>query len=353
MKGADVRRGTLVSFDASSLVLRAQDGGLSVLTRTELQEIALASDSHAVAAGPTLVWRVRSSSDRSVPVEISYLTGGLTWHAEYVAVQSESGTSLDLQGWATVENSSGETYEDARVKLIAGALHRASTPRPPMPYDMMMRQEVAASGAAKLAERGFSEYHLYELPDRATIANNEVKQLGMLRARGVKTTRTYVYDVEKNAEQVMTTLEFKNEASSGAGMPLPAGVVRVYQRDEDGSLEFTGEDRIGHTAKNETARIAVGGVFDVAVERKQTDYRQISRSENEYTVEITLRNHRSQPIDVTVVEHAYGDWEIVKSSQPATRKDATKFEFDVRCAPERPTTVSYTLRTRVPGVEPR
>lgn len=354
MKGSDVKRGTLVSFDPASLVLRGTEGGLSVLTRGEMQEIALASDDRAIAAGPTLVWRVAASSERSVPVEISYLTGGLTWHAEYVAVQDEGGTSLDLQGWATVENTSGETYENARVKLVAGSVNRVPPPRAPMPYDMMARQEMAVGNAAgKLAERGFSEYHLYELPGRATIANNEVKQLALLRARGVKTIRKYVYDAQKNEQQVMTTLEFKNEASSGAGMPLPAGIVRVYQRDEDGSLEFTGEDRIAHTAKNETARVGVGGVFDVAVERKQTDYRQISNRENEYTVEITLRNHRAQPIDVTVVEHAWGDWEIVKSTHPAVHKDATTFEFQVRCAPERPTTVTYTLRTRVPGVDPR
>jgi hypothetical protein len=351
MKGSDIRRGTLVSFDASSLVLQASGGALSVLSRTEAQEVALASTKGGAASGPTLVWRVNSSSGRSVPVEVSYLTGGLTWHAEYVAVQDEGGSSMDLQGWATVENSSGETYEDARVKLIAGAIHRTPGPRPPMPYDTMMRTEAMAS--QKLSERGFSEYHLYELPDRATIANNEVKQLGLMRARGVKTTRKYVYDAEKNADQVMTTLEFQNEASSGIGIPLPAGVVRVYQRDADGALEFTGEDRIQHTAKNETARVAVGGVFDVAVERKQTDFKQISNRESEYTVEITLRNHRSKAIDVTVVEHAYGDWEIVRSSLPATKKDATRFEFSARCAPERPTTVSYTLRTRVPGAEPR
>lgn len=351
MKGSDVRRGTLVSFDASSLVLQASGGALSVLSRTEAQEVTLASAKGDAASGPKLVWRVNSSAGRSVPVEVSYLTGGLTWHAEYVAVQDAGGSSMDIQGWATVENSSGETYEDARVKLIAGAIHRAAGPRPPMPYDTMMRTEAMAS--QKLSERGFSEYHLYELPDRATIANNEVKQLGLMRARGVKTTRKYVYDAEKNADQVMTTLEFQNEASSGIGIPLPAGVVRVYQRDQDGALEFTGEDRIQHTAKNETARVAVGGVFDVAVERKQTDFKQISNRESEYTVEIVLRNHRSKAIDVTVVEHAYGDWEIVRSSLPATKKDATSFEFSARCAPERPTTVSYTLRTRVPGVEPR
>ena len=353
MKGSDVRRGTLLSFDPASLVIRGSGGTISVLSRAEAQEVALASAGNDdLAAGPTLVWRVRSSTERSVPVEVSYLTGGLAWHAEYVAVQDEDGSMMDLQGWATVENSSGETYENAQVKLVAGALHRAPGTRPPMPYEVSM-QRVDAMGAAKLAERGFSEYHLYELPERATIANNEVKQLALMKARGIDTRRTYVYDVEKNADQVMTTLEFENRESAGIGIPLPAGVVRVYQRDRDGALEFTGEDRIGHTAKNETARIAVGGVFDVAAERKQTDYKQVSARESEYAVEITLRNHRAKPIDVTVVEHAYGSWEIVQSSQPPQKKDATRFEFSVRCAPERPTVVTYTLRTRVPGVEPR
>jgi hypothetical protein len=283
-----------------------------------------------------------------LPVEVSYLTGGLTWHAEYVAVQNETGSSLDLSGWATVENSSGETYENAKLKLIAGAIHRAATPRPPMAYETMMRSDAMMS--QKLAERGFSEYHLYELPDRATVANNSVKQLALLQARAVPVTRKFVYDVEKNAEQVMTTLEFKNDASIG---PIPAGTVRVYQRDRDGALEFTGEDRIAHTAKNEIARVAVGGVFDVAVERKQTDFQQISARETQATIEVTLRNHRDKAIDVTVVEHAYGDWEIVKSSHPAKKKDATTLEFAVRCPPEQPVTVSYTIRTRQPGVEPR
>jgi hypothetical protein len=351
LKGADVRRGTLVAVDPASLVVRTGEGALSVLNRTEVQEIALVADAGPSASGPTLTWRVRAAAAGAQPVEVSYLTGGLTWHAEYVAVQDEAGSSLDLSGWATVENSSGETYENARLKLIAGAIHRAAGPRPPMPYETMMRAD--AMVGQKLAERGFSEYHLYELPDRATLANQSVKQLGLLQARAVPVTRKFVYDSQKNAEQVMTTLEFKNEAAAGIGMPLPAGIVRVYQRDRDGALEFTGEDRIAHTAKNETARVAVGGVFDVAVERKQTEFNQISPRETETTVEVTLRNHRDKAIDVTVVEHAWGDWEIVKSSHPAKKKDATSFEFAVRCPPEQPVTVRYTLRTRVPGVDPR
>jgi hypothetical protein len=350
LKGTETRRGTLMAVDGASLVIRTDDGTLRVVTRSEVQEVLLAAQPSNLASGPTLTWRVHPEASGPLPVEVSYLTGGLTWHAEYVAIQNESGSSLDLTGWATVENSSGETYENAKLKLIAGSIHRAATPRPPMPYETMARADVMNQ---KLAERGFSEYHLYELPDRATVANNSVKQLGLMSARAVPVTRKFVYDVEKNADQVMTTLEFKNESSAGIGMPLPAGTVRVYQRDRDGALEFTGEDRIAHTAKNETGRVAVGGVFDVAVERKQTDFQQTSPRETQATVEVTLRNHRDKAIDVTVVEHAYGDWEIVKSSHPSKKKDATSFEFSVRCAPEQPVTLSYTIRTRLPGSEPR
>ena len=353
LKGqSDVRRGVLLSFDATSLFLREPGGGIVVITRSEVLQVSLASLPRGVVTRPTLIWRVRSESGGNQPVEVSYMTGGMTWHAEYVAAFDEASTQLDLRGWATVENSSGETYEDALVKLVAGAIHRAPPPMAPAPHDMRMRGEIAMATSAKLAQRGFSEYHLYELPARATIATNEVKQLALMHASGVRTTRKFVYDAEKNPEQVMTTLEFQNEGA-GLGIPLPGGTVRVYQRDRDGALEFVGEDLVKHTPKNEPVRLAIGGAFDVAVERKQTNYNQVSQRETQVTFEITLKNHKSQAIDVTVVEHAYGDWEILRSSHPAKKKDATSFEFAVRVPAEQSATVTYTLRTRMPGVDPR
>ncbi len=271
------------------------------------------------------------------------MTGGMDWHAEYVAVINEAGTSLDLQGWASVENRSGATYDDAKIKLVAGSIHRAPPPMRPMPE---FSRGMAAESMVKMEERGFFEYHLYEVPLKATLSNNEVKQLGLLQADGIKSAKKFTYDGQRDPKQVMVTVEFENAAASGLGMPLPAGVVRVFQRDKDESLELAGEDRIEHTPKNETVRVSVGGAFDIGAERKQMDMKQVTPRLVETSYEITLRNHKAEAVEVTVVEHAYGDWEIVESSAPAKKKDATTFEFVARCVPEKPFVLTYRLRTR-------
>jgi hypothetical protein len=342
-KDDQVKRGTLLSYDPGSLVLQDAAGGLLLLGRGEVRQVSLRELPKGLLTRPTLVWRLRAASAGPQPLEVSYMTGGMNWHAEYVAVIDENAANLDLQGWASVENRSGATFPDAKIKLVAGAVHRAPAPRPPIRPQLEM---AAQRGAAMMEERGFFEYHLYEVPQRATLAQNEVKQLGLLQAQGVHSTKKFAYDGSADAQHVNVTVEFENAEAAGLGMPLPEGVVRVFQRDRDGSLELAGEDRIQHTPKNETVRLAVGSAFDITPVRKQTDFHQITPRLLETTVEITLRNHKKEPVDVTVVEHAYGDWEIAKSSQPAKKKDATTFEFAVRCLPETPLILTYTVRTR-------
>ena len=195
-------------------------------------------------------------------------------------------------------------------------------------------------------ERGFAEYHLYELPERATLANNEVKQVGLLHAAGVRSVRKFSYDGLVDGAQVQVRMEFKNETASGLGMPLPGGVVRAFQRDTDGSLELVGEDRIQHTPRNQTVRVTIGSAFDIAAERKQTDLRQVGKGVTEASYEITLTNHRKDPVEITVIEHAEGQWEILKSTLPHTKKDSRTSEFTVHCEPEKPVTLGYTARTR-------
>ena len=339
-KDDQVRRGTLLSYDPAALVLQEAGGGLVLINRAEVRQVSLKELPKGLLTRPTLVWRLRSGAGGTQPLEVSYMTGGMSWHAEYVAVIDEAASSLDLQGWASVENRSGASYPDAKIKLVAGAVHRAPTPRPIVTSEdlRMMR------GAAVAEERPFFEYHLYEVPVRAALAENEVKQLGLLKAEGIRSTKKFTYDGAANPKQVNVTLEFENTAAAGLGMPLPAGVVRVFQRDRDGSLELAGEDRIEHTPKGERVRVDVGSAFDVAAERKQTDVKQVSQRVAEMSYEITLRNHKKEPVDVTVVEHAGGDWEIVKSSQDWKKKDATTFEFTAHCLPETPLTLTYTIR---------
>ncbi len=341
-KDEQVRRGTLLSYDPTSLVVQDASGGVSLVSRAEVRQVSLKELPKGLITRPTLVWRVRSSGAGDQDLEVSYLTGGMEWHAEYGAVLEESGSSLDLSGWASVENRSGATYDDAKIKLVAGTIHRATPPRP-IPYAAGVR---AMQKEAMVEERGLFEYHLYELPQRATLANNEVKQIGLLRATGVRSTRKFTYDASVDGNQVQVRVEFQNDAASGLGIPLPEGVIRAFQRDTDGSLELVGEDRIQHTAKNQTVRVTVGAAFDIATERKQTDYRQVSSKVTDASYEITLTNHRREAVDVTVIEHAEGQWEIVKSSVPYKKKDSRTFEFVVRLDPEKPVPVAYTVRTR-------
>jgi len=344
-KDDQVKHGSLLAFDLTSLVIQDAAGGLAVLNRAEVRQVGLKEVPKGLITRPTLVWRLRADEGGERDIEVSYMTGGMDWHAEYVAVLEENGSSLDLQGWASVENRSGATYEDAKLKLVSGAIHRAQGPRP-VPYAADKRF-MQFDTAVQLQERGFAEYHLYELPDRATLANNEVKQVGLLHAPGVRSVRRFSYDGSVDGAQVQVRVEFKNDAASGLGMPLPGGVVRVFQRDTDGSLELAGEDRIQHTPRNQTVRVTIGSAFDIAVERKQSDLKQIDKGVTAASYEIMLTSHRKDPVDVTVIEHAEGQWEILKSTLPHTKKDSRTFEFTVRCEPEKPVTVTYTVRTRV------
>jgi hypothetical protein len=173
-----------------------------------------------------------------------------------------------------------------------------------------------------------------------------VKQLGLLQADGIKSVKKFTYDGQRDAKQVMVSVEFENATASGLGMPLPAGVVRVFQRDKDESLELAGEDRIEHTPKNEKVRVSVGGAFDIAAERKQMDQKQVTPRLIETSFQITLKNHKTEPVEVTIVEHAYGDWEVLDPSTPFTKKDATTFEFVAKCDPEKPFVLTYRLRTK-------
>ena len=342
-KDGQVKRGTLLSFDPGSLVIQDPGAGLTLLNRAEVRQVGLKELPKGLITRPTLVWRLRAEEGGARDLEVSYITGGINWHAEYVAVVEESGSRLDIQGWASVENHSGATYENAKLKLIAGTIHRAPVPRP-MPYASDLRMGKIES---QLAERGFAEYHLYELPERATVANNEVKQVGLLHADGVRSVRKFTYDGSVDDAQVQVRVEFQNDAASNLGMPLPGGIVRVFQRDTDGSLELVGEDRIQHTPRGETVRVAVGSAFDIAAERKQSDLRQVGKGVTEASYEIMLTNHRKAAADVTVIEHAEGQWEILKTTLPHRKKDSRTFEFTVRCDPEKPVTVAYTVRMRV------
>jgi hypothetical protein len=220
---------------------------------------------------PTLSWMLNSPKAADVTAEVSYLSGGLSWSADYVFVMGSDDKAADLEGWVTLSNYSGTTYNDARLKLVAGEVNQVPT------YDMMAREEAMAMPAPAPAKAGgfqeeaFFEYHLYDLQRRTTIKNSQQKQVGLLTAAGIPTTKTYVFNGMSGGD-VRVMVEFKNAEENGLGMPLPAGIVRVYKADSQGALQFAGEDRIEHTPTNEKLDLHLGNAFDVVGEAVQTNH---------------------------------------------------------------------------------
>jgi hypothetical protein len=197
---------------------------------------------------------------------------------------------------------------------------------------------------AGMEERPFFEYHLYSLPRTTTLSNNEVKQISLFPEARAKAKKVFTYDGQQHPTEVRITLELLNSEAEGLGMPLPEGKVRVYKEDIDKSLEFVGEDAIKHTAKDEKLRLHLGNAFDVVGERTETSSRQITRTMREVTAQIKLRNHKAEAVDVTAVEHFWGDWKVVTSSHPPVKKDSRTAEFTVNVPKDKEVVVAYTVR---------
>ncbi|MFQ5889544.1 MAG: DUF4139 domain-containing protein [Gemmatimonadota bacterium] len=305
-------------------------------------------------AEPTLVWLLDSSSARQ-KVEVSYLANSLNWKADYVMVVNEDDTAGDLTGWVTLTNQSGAVYENATLKLVAGDVQRLGDDRNFRRMDRLVAAEAAAK--SQFTEEGFFEYHLYTLERPTTLLNNEQKQVTLLEARGFTVDKRLIYygaaqyyrgsygEVVSN-QKVGVYLDFQNSEKNRLGMPLPAGVVRVYKSDRTGAQQFIGEDRIDHTPRDERVRIKMGEAFDVVGDRRQMDFDVISGCVSESTWEIQLRNHKDEEVRIEVVEPVGGDWEILSSSHRATKVDAHTFKFEVDVPARGSRKIVYRVRVR-------
>ncbi len=340
----DVVTGKLLTSSGSTIVLQTNDGSLRSLLMESIQEVRYPKLPSGLITRPTLRWLVNAPSGGNQEAEVSYLTGGMNWNADYVAVIDES-NKADLSAWVTLNNMSGASYMDAKLKLIAGEVHRA---QPPMPKynDMMRVSEMAMDGGSQFSEKSFFEYHLYTLERQTDLLDNQTKQVSLFPNATVQTKRIYEYDYSRKNDKVSVSLEFLNSKENQLGIPLPAGRVRVFQRDTDGSQEFIGEDNLDHTPRDEKVRVTIGNAFDIAVERAQKDYRQISNSVYEQDIEVKLRNRKNEAVTVVVVEHSWGDWSVTKSSLPLRKVNANQFEFDVAAEPDKEVVLTYTIRNK-------
>jgi hypothetical protein len=309
---------------------------------------------------PTLSWIYRSKAAREYNIEVSYLTYGMGWNADYVLSVTDGKTAGGLSGWVTVNNQSGAEYAGAKLKLVAGEVNRV---RPEAafaaPRMAKMSVQAMADNAAGFTESGMFEYHIYDLGRPVTIKENQTKQISLLEAQGVNVAKEYVTtpqgpnyflynSVNDGAvkQPVVAYLSFKNSKENNLATPLPAGTVRIYTDDSKGSRQFIGEDRINHTPKDEEVRLKVGEAFDIVAERKQVDFAQKTSKVTETEWKISLRNRKEEDVTVRVQENAMGQWEILEPSHKFAKVSATMFRFDVPVAKGQEVTVKYKIRVK-------
>jgi hypothetical protein len=300
---------------------------------------------------PTLSWQLHVGQAAKLEAELGYVTGGMSWQAAYNFVAPEKGDQVDIVGWVTVNNRTGKRFDDATVKLMAGDVNRVQPEADPFASQFKRKGMVMSAmvAEAEVTEKAFDEFHLYSLPRAVTLRDQETKQVEFLRASGVTAPQLYIFDPSKYGAKVATVREFKNtKENGGLGLPLPKGRTRFYRQDSaDGRLEFVGENTIDHTAKNETVRLYTGDVFDIAVERKQTDSSMSSRNDfREDAFEVKLRNRKAEEVEVRVVERfrAGPNWKLIQQSDPSEKLDAHGVEFRVKLKPDEEKIITYRVR---------
>jgi hypothetical protein len=330
--------------------------GQIVINPANITEMRFPDLPKNLVATPTLVWDLENRESGSQSVEASYLTAGMNWRADYVLLVNADDTKGDLQGWVTLTNGSGATFEDARLQLVAGDVNRVSEERTYALAGAMARK--SAESESQFQEQGFFEYHMYTLQRPTSIRDNETKQVSLLAAAGFEVKKEFVlngqhyYYAGYNSpgqsikEKVGVYIQFRNSQPNKLGMPLPAGTIRLYKKDDKGNQQFIGEDKIDHTPKDEDVRVKVGDAFDIVAERKQTDYKVIARNVYEYAYEIKIRNHKDGPVTVVVNEPIGGDWEMVSSTFEAKKTAAFAAQFNVPVAKDGEAILSYRVRVR-------
>ncbi len=367
-KDGEQYEGYLCSYEDAAIVLADRpprpDGGdrkTQTITRNDLRAIRLADVPKDLFVKPTLVWKLRTQHPGRHDTTLSYVCGKAKWQADYVAVVTpghvEDGDRLDLQGWVTIDNRSGSTYRDAKIKLIAGDVNRVTDPwAPPPPVwkgealgTYLFAGEPISYGFAgrdkQFVEKAFFEYHLYTLSAPSTVKDRQIKQLKLLKANDVKATRRYIFEPAVDAHRVTAQLEFKNEEDNQMGMPLPKGRVRLSQRDADGDLQLIGADKIDHTPRDEELELKLGHAFEVTAERTDVETRRPAKRREIRTVQLRMRNHKDEPIRARFIQHlvANRNWSITESTDPWTREDVNTVHFDFVLDADAERTTTYTV----------
>jgi hypothetical protein len=299
---------------------------------------------------PTLNWKLNSASSGKINAEVAYLSRGFTWEASYNLVATDQSDLLDVVGWVTMNNQSGMTFADAKLKLMAGDVHRV-VEAGIQPFGGVSAMAANIVMADKVVtEKSFDEFHLYTLGNPVALRDKETKQVEFVRATGVKAARVYVFDglyQGGGVGKVQVYREFKNAEANKLGLALPKGKVRFYSQDADRQLEFVGENQIDHTPKDEIIRVLTGNSFDLVGEHRITNENEDGANRvATQIVEVKVRNRKKEPVEIRVREHAVrsNTWTLTAQSQPHEKKDAQTFEFRVPLQPDEEKVITYTIR---------
>lgn len=341
-----VFKGTLLSYDGGNVIVNTDSDTVKLISRSNVLNIDFPKLPEGLITRPTLVWTIDCEQAGKHQTEVSYLTTGMKWHAEYVAVVKDDDQRLELNAWVSIDNRSGAAYPAAQLKLIAGEVHRVPQAIPRRAAKALTF-EAMDTAVPQFEEKSFFEYHMYTLNRPATILNNQIKQISLFPAAETPVNKIYSYEPHRSQDDIRVNLELFNSKQNGLGMPLPAGKVRVYKQDPaDASLEFVGEDLVDHTPKDEKVRLFLGNAFDLKPERAMTNRASTGKNSWEETYQIKLRNHKEVPVEIVVIEKFYGFWEIKKSTHIYKKKDANTVEFSVTVPKDQEVTLEYTVAIR-------
>jgi len=332
--------GKLLSSFGNQIVLQKNNGGLIMIPNVDKYTFSVNSLPEGLITKPSLIWMVESKQAGAQEAEITYQTRGINWHAEYVAVLNKDDSALDLNSWISLENQSGASYKNAKLKLVAGDVNIV---QPQPRFSGIKKDFMMAEAANQFEEQEFFEYHIYDLQRPTTISNNETKQISLFEAAGIKASKKYLYSNYRGNNKIAVSIEFDNSEKNNLGMPFPKGKVRVYKSDGK-STEFVGENFIDHTPKNDKIQLKIGDAFDLISEEVQKENIRISDKVYEQVWEIKLKNHKSENVVIDVERFLGSNWEIKNSNMEYNKKDAQRIVFQAPVKTNSETIIKYTVR---------
>lgn len=335
--------GKLLSIESNKIVIYTNDG-LKLFPDINLMKVSVGSLPTGLLTKPTLVWKVSSETAGKQNTELSYMTGGISWSAEYVAVLNDKEDEMSFNSWVSIDNKTGATFENTSLKLIAGEVNRVQDESGHM---LKGRVDYAMEDALNpFKEESFFDYHLYELNQKTTLANNENKQLSLFNVDKIKVTKKYILSnswKSNTGGKVTSAIKLINSNKNSMGIPLPKGKARVF-KERNKSSEFIGEDMIQHTPKDEEITLKLGNAFDLIAEETETDVKKIAENVYENEIEILLKNRSEKDVEIDVLRWVGQNWEILSASMKYEKEDANTIKFIVPIKKNTETILKYRVR---------